>query len=124
MMEIKAKGINEAAKTLEEFANNIEGVITKDLEKLGQEVLALANSLTPVRTGYLQSRNQLEIEGKRIKLFNDAQYAPFVHDGTSKQEPRPFLSQAAQALKAGAAELIGADLAKAYQAAKGKGASS
>lgn len=121
-MEIKAKGANEVAKVLQEFASSIEDVIAADLEKLGEEALALANSLTPVRTGYLQSRNQVAIEEKKLTIFNDAPYASFVHDGTSKQEPQPFLSPVAQELAANALELVAADLAKAYLAARDKDA--
>ncbi len=123
MMEIKAKGASEAAKILQEFAGSIEGVIAADLEKLGKDALELANSLTPVHTGYLQSRNQVAIEGKKLAIFNDAPYASFVHNGTSRQEPQPFLSPVAQELEAKASELVAGDLAKAYQAAKDKSGS-
>jgi HK97 gp10 family phage protein len=122
MMELEAKGADKVAKILQEFAGSIPGVVAADLEKLGEEALELANSLTPVRTGYLQSRNQAAIEENKLVIFNDAPYASFVHNGTSRQEPQPFLGPVEQELESEAPGLFSADLARAYRAAKDRNA--
>lgn len=65
---------------------------------LQAEALGRANA--PVRTGFLRSSFTTEFEGgpgsDRIsgETGPEANYAPFVHNGTSRQPPNPFLDRA------------------------------
>jgi hypothetical protein len=57
-----------------------------------------ANVLTPVRTGNLRAHNRMtarrEAPGARGWVFNDASYAPPVHDGSGPYTIRPRRRQA------------------------------
>jgi hypothetical protein len=50
------------------------------LVPLGQMALENANAVTPVRTGKLRSGNRLAIGSLDITLYNDVEYAGYVHD--------------------------------------------
>lgn len=86
--------------------------ISAAMESIGQEGKDLMDSLTPVATGYLKSRNSLEIEDMTITLGNDASYAGFVNYGTRFQSAQPFFEPATeyitQELSTAMPELLGA----------------
>jgi hypothetical protein len=50
------------------------------LEILGRMALENANVNTPVRTGKLRGGNRLAIGSMDITLYNDVEYAGYVHD--------------------------------------------
>ena len=68
-------------------------------EKKGREIEQSILAATPVKTGYLLSRNKTEILPHLLRFSNDAEYAKWVHDGRcyiakgSKwaAAPRPFI---------------------------------
>lgn len=67
-------------------------VESKNLLAVGQAAVEGAKARTPVLTGRLLSRNALrQINPFSIVIYNDAPYAKWVHDGTSRMEARPFL---------------------------------
>ena len=113
-----ARGAREAAKALRDFAANIGEATEEDLKKLAPLALERANSLTPVRTGYLRSRNRAGAEGKKLTLANDAPYASHVEFGTSRQEPQPFIGPVRAELEQSAPGIIKQGLAKAWDKAK------
>lgn len=95
--KFSVKGAREAKKSLEEIADEVKGgPVTPDtLFKIAEATKNLASSRTPVRTGFLKSRNQTEqISRKEIRIFNDAPYAGYVNFGTSKMVARPFFTSA------------------------------
>ncbi|WP_337861465.1 HK97-gp10 family putative phage morphogenesis protein [Nitrososphaera sp.] len=120
MTSIRVKGAKEAAQVLRDFAASIDQVIEEDVKKIAPPALEHANSLTPVRTGYLRSRNQVSVDGKTLTLGNDAPYARLVHDGTSRQMPQPFISPVREELARLAPGIVSQDLAEAYEKARGK----
>ena len=50
----------------------------KLLEQAGGIALEYSDSITPVRTGYLLSRNQLDVQQGIVTISNDADYAIFI----------------------------------------------
>jgi len=66
----------------------------KEQEKLEQEMLDYAKReaerLAPVDTGRLRADIKVGDDG----LYNTVEYAPYVHDGTIDQMPRPYLRDA------------------------------
>ena len=60
---------------------------------VAQNILATANTLVPVRTGYLKSTIAIEQPGKfQIKVKATAPYAYYVEFGTKKMSARLFLT--------------------------------
>lgn len=99
---ISVKGIAEAQRALEEIAAEVgSGPLTPDvLNRVGRAIIELAKSRTPVRTGYMRSRNQMEqVSRTEIRLFNDASYSAYVNFGTSRMMSRPFFTSAIQQAK-------------------------
>lgn len=90
---LRVKGANEAAAMLNELADGIaRGQIgDKDFRNIMRAALEIANANTPIRAGRLLSGNRLEFpaRGKAV-LFNRVSYAIYVHEGTSRMQPRPF----------------------------------
>ena len=77
--------------------------------------------LTPVITGYLRSRWDLEKIGwMHYAIKNDARYAAFVENGTPKMRPRGMLKRALKENKAFAAGMKAAGAAGAAAAASRK----
>jgi len=78
----------------------IQARAQEKLEEAGQMALEEADSLTPVLTGYLLSRNQLQVRPGRVIVSNDAPYAGFIVLGhltrghQSFVPPNDFLSPA------------------------------
>lgn len=52
--------------------------------RVAEEALRISNEYTPVRSGFLRSRNQLRRDQSGWVLFNDADYAIWRYFGTSK----------------------------------------
>ncbi len=60
---------------------------------VAQDILATANTLVPVRTGYLKSTIAIEQPSKfQIKVKATAPYAYYVEFGTKKMSARLFLT--------------------------------
>lgn len=99
---LESKGIAEAANLLDDLSKAIEsGEIGGEQFKMIMEAaLQLAISRTPVRTGTLAAGNKLKFAGwNSATLYNDVPYAKFVHDGTSRVAPRPFLREAIELVR-------------------------
>lgn len=63
-------------------------------EKTADAFKEEVESLTPVRTGYLKSRWEKRKDDDGFVIENDAPYAKFVNDGTSKQVGQRFVERA------------------------------
>lgn len=66
---------------LSAFSAQIQAQAQAALEQAAQMALDTANSLTPVDTGYLLSRNQVEVNPGSVSVSNDAEYAAPVELG-------------------------------------------
>jgi HK97 gp10 family phage protein len=68
------------------------------LNQLGHFLVGEAKRRTPVDTGILRGANQFRIvsvsDGKMLQLFNNTEYAGFVHEGTRYMKPRRFITDA------------------------------
>lgn len=69
--------------------------IAQGLEMAGQYVENTAKenitSMGAVDTGALKNSITHVVDDKSVAIGTSVEYAPFVHDGTSKMEGRPFL---------------------------------
>lgn len=54
---------------------DVQAAAQADLVQAGGMALEIDNGLTPVLTGYLQSRNELYVEEGVVTVSNDADYA-------------------------------------------------
>ncbi len=67
--------------------------VAKAMMNVAQDILATANTLVPVRTGYLKSTIAIEQPSKfQLKIKATAPYAYYVEFGTRKISPRLFLT--------------------------------
>jgi len=64
------------------------------VHKVGFDVVAEAQTIVPVDTGNLKSSIGVDFEGLGFEAGPTASYAPYVHWGTSKMSPRPFMTTA------------------------------
>jgi HK97 gp10 family phage protein len=83
------------------LVNNINAVNRKILannarckQELAEFVLKKLNYYTSVRTGFLLSRNKVEIKHNSVILSNDAHYSGFLEYGTRKMMAQPFMKPA------------------------------
>jgi hypothetical protein len=68
-------GTREVLINLDTFNSKTKKNIQSLLEDAGTMCKDDASSMTPVDTGYLQSRNQIDIAPGVVTVFNDASYA-------------------------------------------------
>jgi HK97 gp10 family phage protein len=72
----------------------------KRIEQKMAEVCVLiqddAKRECPVDTGRLQGSITYEVNGTEGAVGTNVEYAPYVHDGTSKMSARPFLRNAGE----------------------------
>jgi HK97 gp10 family phage protein len=69
--------------------------VSHAMMNVAQDILATANTLVPVRTGYLKSTIAIEQPNKfQIKVKAMAPYAYYVEFGTKKMSARLFLTNA------------------------------
>jgi HK97 gp10 family phage protein len=68
------------------------------LNQLGHFLVGEAKKRTPVDTGTLRGANQHRVinvrGGRMLQLFNNTEYAIWVHEGTRYMAPRRFITDA------------------------------
>lgn len=72
---------------LVDIQNDIDTVI----KEVGQEALKRVKERTPVRTGYAQSRWEMNSDNQGFTLENDADYISYLEAGWSNQAPAGML---------------------------------
>lgn len=78
-----------------EAKENIKENIFKALEEVGKFTTAESQARTPVDTGNLRRSHGYKINGEdRVDIGTNVDYAPYVHNGTSRQKAQPFLKDA------------------------------
>lgn len=72
------------------------GTVQQANLRLANRIRNNAHNRCPVDTGHLQSRIQVEEapEEGTYRVIDDAEYAIYVHEGTSRMAARPFLRDA------------------------------
>lgn len=80
---------------LECLCEQYPDAVGQAMMNVAQNILATANTLVPVRTGYLKSTIAIEQPSKfQIKVKATAPYAYYVEFGTKKMSARLFLTNA------------------------------
>jgi Bacteriophage HK97-gp10, putative tail-component len=92
-------GAHEVQINLDKFNQQTQKRIQSLLEAAGTMCRDDTSSMTPVDTGYLQSRNQIDIKPGVVTVFNDATYAPPVELGHLTRSgsfvaPQPYMTPA------------------------------
>jgi hypothetical protein len=96
LIDVTVTGNKAILDHLAALDTHLQGMVQSRLEQAGQMALEKANELVPVRTGYLQSRNMLDVQPGVVTVSNDASYAVYVELGHrtrsgSTVPPQPFL---------------------------------
>jgi HK97 gp10 family phage protein len=78
----------------------LQNEIAQELDVVGANMLDLARSVVPVRTGFLQSTiyYSVTVEDMTVELGATAEYASYVEYGTQYMSPRPYLRPAVDGL--------------------------
>jgi len=69
----------------------IKDEVAKELDVVGADIKEMAETLVPVRTGYLKSTIYYRVEGMNLEVGAEADYAAYVELGTSRMAARPYL---------------------------------
>ena len=87
-IEVKLKD----KEVLKHLGKNIEGLLKQACVIVQDD----AKRNCPVDTGRLQGSIQHEVKGKEGIVGTNVEYAPYVHEGTSRMPGRPFLRDAGE----------------------------
>lgn len=87
-IDIDAKDL---IRSINNAIDNVEDVVSEEIQEAGKEILNMAKGLVPVDTGELKSSLKKEGTGMEAIVGTDCEYAQYVHFGTSRQSPKPFL---------------------------------
>jgi len=82
---------------LQAFGAKLEREVEAELDVVGADMVDLAKSLVPVRTGFLRDSMHHLVTGFNLDFLADAQYALYVEMGTYRMTPRPFMRPALDA---------------------------
>jgi len=80
-----------------QFDQMFQEQLVKYIEAIGVAISDQARFNCPVDTGNMRSKIKFETDNNDLKATigtEDVDYAIFVHQGTRKQSPQPFLVQA------------------------------
>lgn len=81
---IKAKGLKEAVASLKALPEQAAKQVERTMQEKLARLLSIINEGTPIKTGFLVSRNQVRVrkQGLKVKgeVFNDAPYALQIHE--------------------------------------------
>jgi len=79
---------------LEGWTERMRREIEMELDVVGANMLDLARSLVPVKTGFLRDSIAYDVRDISLYLNASAEYAPHVEYGTRFYAPRPYLRPA------------------------------
>ena len=100
MSRFEVEGVEEVLRMIAEVPTAADAHATRVFSEGGDVMLRELDVTTPVRTGYLRSRNQTRLSGTLrggslvLEVFNDASYALFVEMGIRGRRARHFLANA------------------------------
>lgn len=111
--EFRIEGIDDAIRNIKAFefrtnqgVKNAVNAAVLDLDRenkkrMTEMIYDQPESPSYVRTGRLRSGFKwlISIGGRAAEYFTHTNYAQYVHDGTSKMPPRPFLQDAFDAIR-------------------------
>ena len=92
-ISINFSNFDMLSSCLECLCEQYPAAVGQAMMNVAQNILATANTLVPVRTGYLKSTIAIEQPTKfQIKVKATAPYAYYVEFGTKKMSARLFLT--------------------------------
>jgi HK97 gp10 family phage protein len=95
-LNVKIDGISELQARLRHLDEGMKEQVRYALAFEGESIKATAQSLCPVRTGYLRSTIYAQIENWTLKIGASAHYAAYVEFGTRFMRARRFLARAVE----------------------------
>lgn len=124
-MGLKAvKGYKEALQSLKTLPENAARQVERTLKERLPRLLSEVREETPVKTGYLQSRNQMKVTRKgpevKAELTNDAPYALEVHERPPEEGQGKFIEKVANSHAQELGEAIGHDQVKMLKKLEGE----
>ena len=85
------------ADNTEQVTSAMKSAVEAALEEIGLVAEGAAKRLCPVDTGRLRNSITHALMGDdSVAIWTNVEYAPYVHEGTSRHKGVPFLTQAAQ----------------------------
>ena len=81
-------------KTPDLSITEIEEKVSNALTKVAYDMEAEAKRLCPVDTGRLRNSINIDIQGTKIIISANTNYAQYVEFGTYKQHPQPYIRPA------------------------------
>lgn len=98
-----ADGLDRLADDFDRAGDELHGYADKLVRGSTLRAEALGKANTPVRTGFLRSSFTTEFDSGPNRVSGEtgpeASYSHFVHNGTSRQAPNPFLDRAADVVE-------------------------
>ena len=82
---------------LQAFVRNIEPDVERELDAIGSEMVDLARSLAPVRTGALRDSIYARASGFEMEFGNAVEYGLYQEFGTRFQPGKPHIRPALDA---------------------------
>lgn len=95
-ISIRVEGLDEAMRSLMDLAAKLPDEADKIIEDRAEEIFAVSQQIVPVDTGTLQRSGSHTHTKLKSEVGYNTPYAVFVHDGTSRQAPQPYLLGAVQ----------------------------
>jgi HK97 gp10 family phage protein len=97
-ISVNLPNLEALAEALDNVSQGLGSAVTTALMNVGNTMLMTAQTIVPVRTGYLKSTLALQqISQFQIRLIAAAPYAAYVEFGTRRMAPRLFLTRSIQA---------------------------
>jgi HK97 gp10 family phage protein len=94
-VQVNLSNFDVIGNCLECLCEQYPAAVSQAMMDVAQSILATANTLVPVRTGYLKSTLAIEQPSNfQIKIKATAPYAYYVEFGTRKMSARLFLTNA------------------------------
>ena len=95
--------LDRFARDLDGAGDDLHGQASRLVRASTLRCEALGKGFAPVRTGFLKGSITSEFEESARAIRGEtgptASYSPFVHDGTSRQAPQPFMTLAADVVE-------------------------
>lgn len=112
--------VTERFNVLPAFLAALPGAIQASLTEAGTLLYDRTQVEVPVLRGILKSSGTLTVAPGVATVRYATLYLFFVHFGTSRQSPNPFLQRAFDAVQAGATRIMGGAVLRAAQDAGAK----
>ena len=114
-MNVKINDNSAAVK--EQLNRNIEKALTEIGLKWQEIVTKEITDMKAVDTGRLRSSMTYEVDApnKRTVVGTNVEYAPYVHEGTSRMAARPFLKNSLLSYKDDYQEIVSKTLGEGFE---------